>query len=101
MQKPPLYVSRKNAQEAEYTMDILAVGALKSLLQSLSDSIEYLAGEGSFQLRTVSGGDSFVGLTSGEDAVVGGYTVQVVALAAVHKLYRQPSIVLSILETVR
>jgi len=80
------YISRTNKQEAEYTTDISAVGALKSALESLSESIEDLADEDNFQLRTASGGDSFVSLTSSEDAVVGSYTVQVDALAAAHKI---------------
>ena len=80
------FVSRSNTQEGEITTDISAVGSLKSALESVTSSIEDLADSDNYQLRTASGADSFVGLTSTKDAQVGSYSVEVDALAQSHKL---------------
>jgi flagellar hook-associated protein 2 len=80
------YVSRSNKQQAEITTDISAVGALKSALENLNDSITDLADADNYQLRTVSGADSFVNISSSKDAQIGSYSVEVDALAQSHKV---------------
>jgi flagellar hook-associated protein 2 len=80
------FVSRANTKQAEITTDISAVGALKSAIQSVSDSIADLADADNYQLRTASGGDSFVSLSSSQEAQIGSYSVEVDALAQAHKL---------------
>lgn len=80
------YVSRANAKQAEITTDISAIGALKSAIENVSDSISDLADADNYQLRTVTGADSFVSLTASQDAQIGSYSVQVDALAQAHKL---------------
>ncbi len=80
------YVSRSNAQQAKLTTDISAVGALKSALESVTDSISDLADASTFQLRKASGADSFINLTSSKDAQLGSYSVKVDTLAQAHKL---------------
>ncbi len=80
------YVSRTNRKQAEITTDISAIGALKSALESLTDSIADLAKADNFQLRRASGADSFVGLTANKDAQIGHYSVKVNELAQSHKL---------------
>ncbi|MGL1958635.1 MAG: flagellar filament capping protein FliD [Colwellia sp.] len=80
------YTSRANKQQASITTDISAIGALKSALESLSDSIADLADVDNYQLRTARGADSFVSLTSSQDAQVGNYSVKVDALAQAHKI---------------
>jgi flagellar hook-associated protein 2 len=80
------YESRLNTQEATYTTDISAVGALKSALEKVQESIENLSDADNYQQRSISGGDSFVSLTSNKDAEVGNYSIKVDALASEHKL---------------
>ncbi|GAW96285.1 MULTISPECIES: flagellar filament capping protein FliD [Colwellia] len=80
------FISRANKQQASYTTDISAVGALKSALVSVSESIAALADADNYQLRTAKGADSFVSLSSSQDAQVGSYSVQVDALAQAHKI---------------
>lgn len=80
------FESRANKQESTITTDISAVGALKSALESVSNSISSLADASNYQLRTASGSDDFVGIVSTKDAQVGSYSVKVDALAKAHKL---------------
>lgn len=80
------FVSRVNRQEATITTDISAVGALKSALESVKSSIASLGDADNYQLRSASGSDSFVSLTSSKDAQIGNYSVKVDALAQAHKL---------------
>jgi flagellar hook-associated protein 2 len=80
------FVSRANRQEAEITTDISAIGALKSALESVTDSIESLADADNYQLRTSSGADSFVDLSASKEAQLGNYAIKVDALAQAHKV---------------
>jgi len=80
------YVSRANKQQAEITTDISAVGALKSALENVTESIADLADVDNYQLRKTSGTDSFVSLSASKDAQIGNYSVKVDALAQSHKL---------------
>jgi flagellar hook-associated protein 2 len=80
------YVSRSNKKQAAITTDISAIGALKSALESVTDSIADLADADNYQLRRASGADSFVNLTASKDAQIGNYSVKVDALAQSHKL---------------
>lgn len=80
------YVSRSNKQESTITTDISAIGALKSALESVSDSIASLADADNYQLRRASGSDSFVSISADKDAQIGNYSVQVDTLAQAHKL---------------
>ncbi|MDX2369463.1 MAG: flagellar filament capping protein FliD [Colwellia sp.] len=80
------FVSRSNKQQAKITTDISAVGALKSALESVTESIESLADADNYQLRRPSGADDFVGITASKDAQIGNYSVKVDALAQSHKL---------------
>jgi flagellar hook-associated protein 2 len=80
------FISRANKQQAEMTTDISAIGALKSALESVTNSISSLSDADNYQLRTTSGSDSFVSLSASKDAQVGNYSVEVQALAQPHKL---------------
>ncbi|MBA6335749.1 flagellar filament capping protein FliD [Colwellia sp. BRX8-7] len=80
------YVSRSNKQQAEITTDISAIGALKSALESVSNSIADLADADKYQQRRASGADGFVELSASKDAQMGNYSVKVDALAQSHKL---------------
>ncbi|WP_441002101.1 flagellar filament capping protein FliD [Pseudocolwellia agarivorans] len=80
------FESRLNAQEATYTTDISAVGALKSAVETVQASIESLSDADNYQQRTASGSDSYLSLTSTKDAEVGSYSIKVDALASEHKL---------------
>ena len=80
------FVNRTNKKEAELTTDISAIGALKSALESVTDSIKDLGDPDKYQQRRASGADSFVGLSATKDAQVGSYSVEVDAIAQAHKL---------------
>ncbi len=80
------YTDRVTDKQAELTTDISAIGALKSALESLNESIAGLNDPDNYQLRTASGEDDFVTLRSTQDAEVGNYSVKVDALAQAHKL---------------
>jgi len=80
------FVARSNKQQAEITTDISAVGALKSALENVTDSIAALADADNYQLRRASGTDNFVSLTASKDAQIGNYSVKVDSLAQSHKL---------------
>jgi flagellar hook-associated protein 2 len=80
------FVSRSNTQQGEITTDISAIGALKSALESVTNSISNLADVDKYQLRKASGSDDFVELSASKDAQIGNYSVKVDALAQSHKL---------------
>jgi flagellar hook-associated protein 2 len=80
------YVSRYNTQQAKISTDISAIGALKSALEGVTESIEKLADADNYQQRKASGADSFVGLSASKDAQIGNYSVKVDALAQSHKI---------------
>jgi len=80
------FVSRTNKQQAEFTTDISAVGALKSALESLTTSIESLSDADNYQQRRANGADDFVNLNANKNAQIGNYSVKVDALAQAHKL---------------
>ncbi|WP_019027003.1 flagellar filament capping protein FliD [Colwellia piezophila] len=80
------FVSRTNAQQGKITTDISAIGALKSALESVTDSIEALADTDKYQLRSAKGTDSFITLSASKDTQIGHYSVEVDALAQSHKL---------------
>ena len=80
------YTERVTSKQSELTTDISAIGTLKASLESLSSSISDLTDADSYQLRTASGSDDFVTLTSSQDAAIGSYSVQVDALAQSQKL---------------
>ena len=80
------FVSRSNRQQGEITTDISAVGALKSALESVTNSIESLSDADNYQQRKTSGADSFISLSASKDAQVGNYSVKVDVLAQPHKI---------------
>lgn len=80
------YESRLNQKEGKITTDISAVGALKSALQKVQDSISSLADADRYQLREAKGNDDFISMSSNKEAEIGNYSVQVDALAEKHKL---------------
>jgi flagellar hook-associated protein 2 len=80
------FESRLNRKESQITTDISAVGALKSALEAVKESMANLADADNYQQRSVSGADSFINISSNKDAEVGSYTVKVDALAQKHKL---------------
>ena len=80
------FISRSNKQQGDITTDISAIGALKSALESVTNSISNLAEADKYQLRKASGSDDFVGLSASKDAQIGNYSVKVDALAQAHKL---------------
>lgn len=80
------FESRLNRSEAIFTADISAVGALKSALEKVQESIADLANADKYQQRTTKGADDFISLTSSKDASIGNYSVNVDKLASSHKL---------------
>lgn len=80
------FESRLLNQERNLTTDISAVGALKSAVEAVEESISNLSDPEKYQQRSASGTDEFVSLTSNKDASVGSYSVKVDALASAHKL---------------
>lgn len=80
------FETRLNRKEAAMTTDISAVGALKSALQKVQDSMSNLADADRYQLREAKGNDDFISMASNKDAEVGNYSVKVDTLAEKHKL---------------
>jgi len=80
------FESRLLNKERTLTTDISAVGALKSAVEAVQESIASLADEENYQQRAASGADSFISLTSSKEASVGSYAIEVNALASEHKL---------------
>jgi len=80
------FETRLNRKEGTITTDISAVGALKSALQAVEDSVANLANADRYQLRKSTGNDDFITLASNKNAEVGEYSVKVNALAEKHKL---------------
>ncbi len=82
--------SRANRKEAEITTDISAIGALKSALESVTDSLGSLSDVDNYQQRRTNGIDSFIGLSANKKAQVGNYAIKVDALAQAHKIMSVP-----------
>lgn len=80
------FQTRLNRKEAAMTTDISAVGALKSALQKVQDSMSNLANADKYQLRVAKGNDDFISMSSDKNAEIGNYSVKVDALAEAHKL---------------
>lgn len=80
------FESRLNIKESTLTTDISAVGALKSALQKVQESMAALGEEDNYQKRTTSGSDSFISLSSNKEAQPGSYSVKVNNLATEHKI---------------
>ena len=80
------FESRLNTKESTLTTDISAVGALKSALEKVQESMGALGDEENYQKRTISGNDSFLSLSSDKKAQPGGYSVKVNNLATEHKI---------------
>lgn len=78
--------SRMNQKEAILSADISAVGALKSALVNVQESIANLADSDKYQQRTTSGDDDYISISATDEASVGTYSVNVDALASAHKL---------------
>ncbi|OIQ47981.1 MAG: hypothetical protein BM565_03600 [Gammaproteobacteria bacterium MedPE] len=79
------YTQRINQQGGKLTTNISANGALKSALAAMESSLEKLKSSDNFQLRSASGTDDFITLTSTKDAQVGNYDVKVNNLAQAQK----------------
>ncbi len=80
------FESRLIRQETTLTTDISAVGALKSAVEAVQESITNLSDPEKYQQRSASGVDDFVTLTSSKEASVGSYSINVDSLASTHKL---------------
>lgn len=80
------YQARVTKQQANFTTDISAIGALKASLDELNGSLESLGNIDNFQKRTISGNDDFVTLSSEKNAQTNNYSIKVNALAENHKL---------------
>ncbi|MBL4765489.1 MAG: flagellar filament capping protein FliD [Colwellia sp.] len=80
------FQTRLNRKEAAMTTDISAVGALKSALQKVQDSMSNLANADKYQLRVAKGNDDFISMSSDKNAEIGNYSVKVDTLAEKHKL---------------
>jgi len=80
------FTTRINEKESVISTDISAVGALRSALEEVGDSLSNLANPDRFQLSDVNGDDDFISLASNKDAEIGDYSVKVDALAEKHKL---------------
>lgn len=79
------FTQRLNKQGGELTTHISANGALKSALSAMEASLEKLKSSENFQLRSASGTDDFISLTSNKDAQVGSYDIKVNNLAQSQK----------------
>lgn len=84
------FENRLNAKGSELTTKISANGALKSALDELESSLEKLTDDKNYQLRSASGDDDFISITSDKTAQVGSYDIKVNNLAQAHKLMSTP-----------
>jgi flagellar hook-associated protein 2 len=80
------FTTRLNAKEGVISTDISAVGALRSALEEVGDSLSNLANSDRFQLREATGNDDFISLASNKDAEVGNFSIKVDVLAEKHKV---------------
>ncbi|WP_105190535.1 flagellar filament capping protein FliD [Pseudoalteromonas sp. T1lg48] len=80
------FEQRMARQQANFTTDISAIGALKGAMEELATAMESLADIDKYQQRRISGGDDFVSVSSDKDAALGSYSVKVNALAQSQKL---------------
>lgn len=81
--------ARLDTKENNLTTDISAVGALKSALEKVQDSMANLGDIDNYQKREISGEDDFISLTSDKNAQPGNYSVKVNNLATEHKVLSQ------------
>jgi flagellar hook-associated protein 2 len=81
--------ARLDTKENNLTTDISAVGALKSALEKVQDSMANLGDVDNYQKREISGEDDFISLTSDKNAQPGSYSVKVNSLATEHKVLSQ------------
>ena len=81
--------ARLDTKENNLTTDISAVGALKSALEKVQDSMANLGDVDNYQKREISGEDDFISLTSDKNAQPGSYSVKVNNLATEHKVLSQ------------
>ena len=81
--------ARLDTKETNLTTDISAVGALKSALEKVQDSMANLGDVDNYQKREISGEDDFISLTSDKNAQPGSYSVKVNNLATEHKILSQ------------
>lgn len=81
--------ARLDTKENNLTTDISAVGALKSALEKVQDSMANLGDVDNYQKREISGEDDFISLTSDKNAQPGSYSVKVNNLATEHKILSQ------------
>jgi len=81
--------ARLDTKENNLTTDISAVGALKSALEKVQDSMANLGDVDNYQTREISGEDDFISLTSDKNAQPGSYSVKVNNLATEHKVLSQ------------
>lgn len=81
--------ARLDTKENNLTTDISAVGALKSALEKVQDSMANLGDIDNYQKREISGEDDFISLTSDKNAQPGSYSVKVNSLATEHKVLSQ------------
>jgi flagellar hook-associated protein 2 len=80
------YQARVTKQQAQYTTDISAVGAMKGALEDIAKSLEGLGDIDEYQKRSISGSDDFVSVSSEKTAQLNTYSVKVNELAQNHKL---------------
>lgn len=73
-------------QQGELGTNISSMGAFKSSLQDVYDSLEKLSDIDNFQQRSVRGTDSHISISADKEASVGSYDVTVDRLAKSHKL---------------
>ncbi|TLX45939.1 flagellar hook protein FliD [Pseudoalteromonas phenolica] len=80
------YQARVTRQQAQYTTDISAVGAMKGALEDIAKSLEGLGDIDEYQKRSISGSDDFVSVSSEKTAQLNTYSVKVNELAQNHKI---------------
>ena len=79
--------SRLNRNEQAYTLELTAVGQLKSALNSFKSSLQRLNSTDNFSQRSSSvSDDSIISATVGKSAIAGNYTFTVDQLASRHQL---------------
>lgn len=84
------FQNRINKRGSDLTTDISANGTLKSVLANLASSLEKLKDVENYQLRSASGSDEFVSISTDKTAQVGSYDIKVNNLAQEHKVMSTP-----------
>lgn len=80
------FEQRTNVQRTNLDTSISAVGALKSELDKVKSALEDLTSVDNFQKRSITGGDSFIEVSSDKSAQVGSFDIKVNNLASAHKV---------------